>query len=121
MSRKYPLVVLFVLALLGSCTVERVVYIEVEADEPVVSRVSANVIRWSVNHNDGIPYITANGMVINRGPMNVRNVRVWIASNHGYVRSSRPTPANLGVEDVGSWSVSNLQGTYIQEKNVTFD
>ena len=101
---------------------ERIVYIEVETDGPsVVSRVSANVIRSSVRHSEGIPFITATGMVKNHGPKVVRNVRVWLASNHGYVRSSRPTPANLGVEDVASWSVSNLQGTYIQEKNVTFE
>lgn len=106
---------------LAGCTVERIVYVEVETEEQVESRVSANIVRSKVTHRDGIPFLEASGRVWNNGPNPVKNVRVWVGSNHGDLKIARSSPSSLAVEGVGTWSVTNLEGTYVQYKNVTFE
>jgi len=119
---------LFVVLIISlGCVVEKIVYVETDPEaggaepEIIETRMRANVVRWSVTHKDGIPYLTATGRVTNSGPKAVHSVRVWIGSNHGMVRISQSIPSSLGVNDSGTWQVSNLVGTYVQYKNVTFE
>ena len=117
--------ILFVVSLLLlSCQTERIVYIEPEPEpeqEEEETYVSVSVVSWSVTHIGGTPYINASGRVKNHGPKNVKNVRVWISSNYGDTKIVRPTPSRLAVGEGGSWKVTSLEGTYIQDKYVTFD
>lgn len=119
MKRAIPILGL-VIGLAG-CTVERIVYVEVETERPVESSVSANVVRSKVTHQGGIPYLDASGRVWNNGSIPVRNVRVWVGSNYGDLKIARSIPSSLAVEGGGTWSVKGLEGTYVQYKNVTFD
>jgi len=122
---KFALRILFVLLVAG-CT-EKIIYIEIPVEEPIEEPVEiveplvrVNVIRSSVTHLTGVPFISADGRVINSGPGSVTSVRVMLTSNHGYLRLVSSRPSGLREGEQGTWELSGLQGTYIKHKNVLF-
>ena len=123
MGQRYSACLL--LLLVGvSCIEERIIYADQDSEQGIIEEptyVSANVVTWSVTHRDGEPFVSASGKVKNHGPKNVQRVRVWVGSNYGDMRVAASAPPNLDVGDIGTWQVSSLEGTYIRDKNVTFD
>jgi len=98
------------------------IYIEIPEDDDFISTTCAiSIYRWSVTHIDGTPYIEADGMITNRGPSNIKNIRIIVSSNYGDTRMTRPTPQALEVDEIGSWSVHSIPGTYIQSKAALFE
>ena len=98
------------------------IYIEIPEDDDFISTTCAiSIYRWSVTHIDGTPYIEADGMITNRGPSNITNIRIIVSSNYGDTRMTRPTPQALEVDEIGSWSIYSIPGTYIQSKAALFD
>ena len=100
------------------------IYIEIpeEESEYVPNTTCAiSIYRWSVTHIDGTPYVEADGMITNRGPDNIKNIRIIVSSNYGDTRMTRPSPQALEVDEIGSWSIYSIPGTYIQSKAALFD
>jgi hypothetical protein len=98
------------------------IYIEIPEDDDFISTTCAiSIYHWSVTHIDGTPYVEADGMITNRGPSNIKNIRIIVSSNYGDTRMTRPTPHALEVDEIGSWSVHSVPGTYIQSKAALFE
>ena len=100
---------------------EKVVYIELPADESEGPYVTVSVYHYQVTYSDGDPYVSADGKVKNHGPGSIWSVRVLAQSNYGTSRIAPVNPSRLDVGEIGDWGVTGLQGTYVSDKVAMFD
>ena len=100
---------------------EKVVYIELPADESEGPYVTVSVYHFQVTYSDGDPYVSADGKVKNHGPGSIWSVRVLAQSNYGSSRISGVNPSRREVGEIGDWGVTGLQGTYVSDKVAMFD
>jgi len=119
---KHLSILIIIVTSLFKFSCSETIYIEIPVEEYEPTTYCAiSIYRWSVTHIDGTPYIEADGMITNRGPSNIKNIRIIVSSNYGDTRLVRPTPQALEVDEIGSWHVYGVPGTYIQSKAALFD
>jgi len=118
--------ILLLALLFFACQPEKIVYIEIpvevesELEIIIPPVVKTNITRTSNTTINNVKFLTAAGRVVNQGPGSVISVRIVLTSNTGYSKTVSPSPNALEEDEWGSWSVTNLRGSYIKYRDVMF-